>query len=169
MQWSKLKRNVEGFFADSVKGRVSLHTTRYRTMHDHEGRSWITLDGKEIINMVHLWKWLDEVDKRAASIAGEPDVKNWQKYAECKEEAEKELQDESIFWQCHLGSAMHDYQSLSADEILTSENPIIRAIGMLDRRIGIRRLKKIDIKSEHPLVAATYIFRCKAEGLASEG
>jgi hypothetical protein len=62
---------------------------------------------------------------------------------------------------------MHEYQSLSADEILTSENPIIRAIGMLDRRIGIRRLKKIDIKSEHPLVAATYIFRCKAEGLAS--
>lgn len=40
---------------------------------------------------------------------------------------------------------------------------------MLDRRIGVRRLQKIDVKSEHPLVVATYVFRCKAECIAIEG
>jgi hypothetical protein len=58
MQWSKLKRNVESLFADSVRGRVGPPSTRYRTMHDHDGRAWITLDSQEIINMVHIWKWL---------------------------------------------------------------------------------------------------------------
>jgi len=60
---------------------------------------------------------------------------------------------------------MHEYQSLSINEILTSGNVIIRALGMLDRRLGIRRLQKINAESEHSLVRATYVFRCKAEGV----
>lgn len=164
MQWSKLKRNIESLFADSVKGRVGLHSTRYRSMHDHDGRAWITLDGQEIINMVHIWKWLHEVDKRSASLAGVADLRNWQKYKHKKGEAGKELENESFFMQSHLGGAMHEYQSLSINNILASENHIIRALGMLDRRLGKRRLKDINIKSEHPLVKATYLFRVQVEG-----
>ena len=165
MQWSKLKRNVEAFFADSVKGRVGLHSTRYRTMHDHDGRAWITLDGKEIINLVHIWKWLYEVKLRAASLAGESSIRNRPSYIHLEPDAEKELETESFFTQSHLGGAMHNYQSMSIDNILKSENPVIRAIGMLDRRLGLRRLRKIEISSEHPLVQATYLFRCESEGL----
>ena len=118
--------------------------------------------------MNRIYQWLYEVKKRAALKAGEPDLRKWQNYEEYKEEAEKELENESFFTQSHLGGAMHEYQSLSAEDILTSENSIIRAIGMLDRRIGVRRLKKIDVKSEHPLVVATYVFRCKVESIAIE-
>jgi hypothetical protein len=174
MQWSKLKRNIESLFADCVKGRVGLHSTRYRTMHDHDGRAWITLDGKEIVNMVHIWKWLSEVNKRAASLAGLPDMDSFDlylqghKYDHKKQEAERELEDESFFTQSHLGGAMHEYQNLSIDNILASENHVIRAIGMLDRRLGKRRLKSIDIKSEHPLVKTTYLFRVQAEGIINE-
>ncbi|MDO9264172.1 MAG: hypothetical protein Q7U02_09410 [Desulfosalsimonadaceae bacterium] len=134
-------------------------------MHDHDGRAWITLDGKEIINMVHIWKWLYEVNKRAAAMAGESDLRKWQSYQQYKEAAEKELEDESFFTQSHLGGAMHEYQNLSIDQILTSENAVIRALGMLDRRLGVRRLHKIDATSERPLVRATYAFRCQAEGI----
>ena len=168
MQWSKLKRNVESFFADSVKGRVGLHSTRYRTMHDHDGRAWITLDGKEIINMVHIWKWLYELNKKAASLAGVFDLNDRDKYEKFKKDAEKELEKDSFFMQSHLGGAMHDYQSMSIDSILISENHIIRAIGMLDRRFGKRRLKEFDISSEHYLVKSTYFFRAQAEGLIKE-
>jgi len=70
--------------------------------------------------------------------------------------------------QSHLGGAMHDYQSMSIDSILSSENHIIRAIGMLDRRFGKRRLKEFDISSEHYLVKSTYFFRAQAEGLIKE-
>jgi len=169
MQWSKLKRNMESFFAESVKGRVGLHSTRYRTMHDHDGRAWITLDGKEIISMVHIWNWLYEVDKRAATMAGEPDLRKRGNYLQYKEVAEKELGNESFFTQSHLGGAMHEYQSLSIAQILASENPVIRALGMLDRRLGIRRLRKTGKETMHPLVRATYLFRCQAEGVEPSG
>jgi hypothetical protein len=134
-------------------------------MHDHDGRAWITLDGKEIINMVHIWKWLYELDKKAASLAGVSDLRDRQKYEDFKDEAMKALEHESFFTQIHLGEAMHDYQSMSIDDILSSENHIIRAIGMLDRRLGKRRLEKIDVASEHSLVKTTYFFRAQAEGL----
>lgn len=160
MQWSRLKRNVESLFAERVKGRVGLHSTRYRTMPDHDGRAWITLDGEEIINMVHIWKWLYEIDNRLAVNKDGQNLHN-------KVDAEKELANESFFAQHHLGEAMYEYQSMSINDIIVSENAIIRAIGMLDKRLGTRRLKQIDVSSEHPLVMATYHFRCKAEGLSS--
>lgn len=166
MQWSRLKRNIESFFADSVKGRVGLHSTRYRTMHDHDGRAWITLDGEEIVNMVHVWKWLRRVDQRATSLAGKS--VRWHHDDPRVKAAEAQLEDECIFTQSHLGGAMHEYQSLSIADILESDNPIIRAIGMLDRRVGIRRLRKIDGPREHALVRATHMFRCRAEGICGE-
>ena len=168
MQWSKLKRNVESFFADSVKGRIGLHSTRYRTMHDHDGRAWITLDGKEVINMVHIWKWLYELDKKAAALAGVNNLRERKKYEAFKKDAEKALEQDSFFMQSHLGGAMHDYQSMSIDNILSSENHIIRALGMLDRRFGKRRLKEFDVAFEHYLVKTTYFFRAQAEGILKE-
>src|SRR5579862_3191216 len=51
MRWSKLKQRVEAMFADGVRGRVELHTTRYAKAHDRFGRSWMTVDGREVVNM----------------------------------------------------------------------------------------------------------------------
>jgi hypothetical protein len=62
MQWSQLKNRVESLFADSVKGRAELRTTRYHKAHDQMGRAWITFDGQEVMNIctfVHgneLWR-----------------------------------------------------------------------------------------------------------------
>ena len=39
---------------------------------------------------------------------------------------------------------MESYLLLSIDDILASENVLIRAIGMLDRRLGKRRLRGLD-------------------------
>ena len=164
MQWSKLKKNVEAYFADCVKGRIGLHTTRYRTMHDHDGRSWITIDGQEIINMVHLWKWLYEVESRSAKLAGvefKRDTRELRRHLE--KDAERMLEQESFFRQSHLGDAMHDYLSMPFDAIVNSENTIIRALGMVDRRLGLRRLKRLDSEAMHPLVKALFLFRCEAE------
>jgi hypothetical protein len=175
MQWSKLRTKVEAYFAESVKERVRLHSTRYRRMHDQEGRAWITIDGKEIVNMIHIFKWMGEVSFRAKSLAGESDEADslageidegyWQRLAEKQEEVEQQLHEESFFWQGDLGMAMHDYLSMPIDEILRSQNPLLRAIGMLDRRVGKRRLAALEMTTEHPLVLATYQFRCLAEGV----
>ena len=70
MKWSKRKKNVESFFADSVKGRIELRSTRYRGTHDEEGRGYITFDKEEIWNMCTLsfysieYERIDEIVKR---------------------------------------------------------------------------------------------------------
>ena len=169
MQWSKLKHHIESLFAESVKGRVGLHSTRYRTMHDSDGRSWITLDGKEIINMVYWWKWDLERWKREQILTREADVNDQQNPDESQKrltrEAKKSLASDSFFWQGNLGEALHQYLSLSIDEIVYSSNVIIRALGMLDARFGRRRLKAMDVSNEPELVKTLYAFRCHVEGV----
>jgi hypothetical protein len=64
-----------------------------------------------------------------------------------------------------LYEALLKYESLSIDQILRSENIMIRGLGMLDSRLGIRRLSKMNVKHECKLVRALFQFRCKAEGL----
>ena len=53
MRWSKLKQTVEAMFAESVSGRVQLWTTRYAKAHDRFGRSWISIDGREVAIMAN--------------------------------------------------------------------------------------------------------------------
>lgn len=166
MQWSKLRSQVEDLFADSVKGRVRLHSTRYRKMHDQQGRAWITIDGEEIVNMTNLFKWLYQRDRRAAELAGvEPGGQTWEDYASKWCDAEQELRQESVFWQGDLGDAMFSYLQSSIDHIVSSDNILIRAIGMLDRRVGKRRLAILSETIDHPLVALLHTFRCDAEGM----
>jgi hypothetical protein len=51
VRWSKLKQRLERNFAESLRGRVALHQTRYRECHDQEGEFWITLDGVRILSI----------------------------------------------------------------------------------------------------------------------
>ncbi|PAD88682.1 hypothetical protein CHH55_06720 [Niallia circulans] len=60
-----------------------------------------------------------------------------------------------------------DYCALSIDHALHSENEFIRAFAMFDRRIGKRRLSKIDRKTlNHPLISKFYQIRCHVEKMA---
>jgi len=51
--WSKTKKKVESFLADSLKGRLEFNCSNYR-MHDGIGRIYITFDKQEIFNMCTL-------------------------------------------------------------------------------------------------------------------
>ena len=159
MQWSKLRSGVESCFADSVRGRARLFSTRYRTTHDQDGRAWITLDGREIVNMPHIWTWLRDRDERMLQLPAAAGGTS----QEMREAADIALMNEGKFMQPYLGTAMHEYLSMSISEILAAGNPVIRAIGMLDRRFGRRRLECFDSAREHPLVRELYEFRMLAE------
>jgi hypothetical protein len=54
MKWSKIKELTESFLADSLKGRVQYHITRYARNSSTMSRAWITLDGKEIANFSNV-------------------------------------------------------------------------------------------------------------------
>ena len=149
MQWSQLRKRVENMFADSVKGRVRLHETGYHGMHDEEGRNWITVDGQEIVNMPHWYEWM------LRNYVDQPDLpKPFADYV-------------SLCAKGGLRHAMICYLTMSIGDILQSEDVLVRTIGMLDRRLGKRRLCALKLDCVHPLIQLFYHLRCEAEGLAA--
>jgi len=118
MKWSKLKRLVESNLAADVADRIRFHTTRYRGAHDGMGRSWITLDGSEIMNMQHL--------------SGSAALENTDRH------------QSGVYTAYDLPDAMAEFLTISIDDALVSKNPLIRALGVVDRRTGKRRIQLMD-------------------------
>jgi hypothetical protein len=148
MQWSKARKLIEDMFADSVQGRVRLRTTGYHKHHDGEGRYWITVDGREIVSLPH---WYGEYF--ASSYADRQDLP-------------KEFTDYLAMAAAGgLARSIRRYHLMPIDEILSSTDVFVRALGMLDRRLGKRRLRDLDLTDAHPLVRVLHRFRCEAEGM----
>jgi len=123
-------------FADAVRGRVGLWTTRYEKAHDRFGRSWITIDGREVVSMSNYLACGDRVAD------GNPD----------RFEA-------GVFAAYDLPLAMREYLTLSVDKAIGSLNPLIRALAVLDGRVGQRRLARFDAATESPLVVQMLALR----------
>lgn len=173
MQWSKLKQRVESLFAEAVKGRVALGTTRYHKAHDQMGRGWITFDGREVISMCSfaagnaLWREASRL-QRERGCANFFDPAQAAGYRAAYVEAGKKIHAEGVYSRPEFHEALFNYLNLPIEKILTSPDPMTRAIGMLDRRVGSRRLAAVDVEHEHPLVREFYEFRSKAESQASD-
>lgn len=122
MKWSKLKKKLESTLAANVAGRIQFHTTRYRQAHDQMGRSWITVDGTEITNMQHL---------SGAAAAESPSRVH-----------------AGVFAAYDLPEAMAEFLNMSIDSALVSENTLIRALAVVDRRTGKRRIQSMTPSEE---------------------
>ena len=147
MRWSKLKQLAEARFADGVRGRVELWTTRYNyqfsVLNGPETRGWITIDGREIINMhrhlsvngVHTW------DERRFAVG--------------------------IYDSWDLKAAAEKMLTLSIGDTFATPDTLVRALAMLDRRAGRRRLAEFNPAAEVPLVATLLAFRRQATARAN--
>lgn len=170
MKWSQLKKRLEATFADSVSGRVEVWNTRYRKSHDAEGEAWITVDKKRVSSMatytyfVERYREMNRIREELGCV-DRKDPEQREGFYEAWRQAEKTMRERGVYPLWIVNKALFDYLNFSIDDIVKSENHIIRAFGMLDRRIGKRRLKSIDDTDEHPLVRTLYRFRCEAEGV----
>lgn len=151
MKWSQLKMRIEDLFADSVRKRVQIGSTTYGKPRE-QGRGWICIDGHEILMMT----WTN-----AESWSFPRDQEGRARFAEARDRAHAKNMFSFEEWR----GALFDYLNMSIDEILKSDTPLIRAVGMLDARLGKRRLMKVDVAQEHPLVQRLYHLRCEAERL----
>jgi hypothetical protein len=136
MRWSKLKQQVESIFAPDLRGRVELWTTRYTKAHDRFGRSWITLDGQELLNMSNY------LSVKGKNADGYP-----HRFAH------------NTFAGYDLPLAMRQFLTLSIDQALASPNPLIQALAILDRRTGQPRLAKLNPAQLPPLPKKLLILR----------
>jgi len=63
-----------------------------------------------------------------------------------------------------------EYLSLSIDDALNAESPLVRTVAITDSRLGNRRLRSLanTTAREHSLVKLLYTTRCAAEGFGSQ-
>lgn len=170
MKWSKLKQRVEACFADSVRGRVEVWTTRYRHAHDAVGEGWITVDKERVHSMGTLTYW-KELHSGSARLQAErrcQDPEDPAQIVGClavNGETEKMLEETATLSLWSFNDALFEYLNLPIDPILNSDKTIIRALGMFDRRLGKRRLRGLNMDGEQELVRHFYGIRCEVEGV----
>ena len=106
-------------------------------MHDGIGRAYITVDKQEVFNMCTL--------KR----------NYYQKPVEGQ------------ISQVEFLNAAFEFLNNSIEVSLKSENPIIRMLAVLDRRVGKRTLDEMKqiIENEHEIVTYFFKLRCEAENI----
>ena len=145
MKWSKLKKLTQDRFDDSLKGRVTLNSTRYGNCTC--GHAWLCLDGTVIANFCTraYWnrKYYDyEQECYWHSIVTDEESRRYMgQYVEYGEQSRQDF-----YRSCWL--FVHE---LNIDQSLASSNPMIQSLAVIDRRLGKRRLQSIDTNMLHPL------------------
>jgi hypothetical protein len=174
MQWSKARHRVESLLAPTVADRVALRVTGYRHAHDGEGRGWIAVDGEEAWSFCTL-RYFVQHDKlaqglRVANRATDyRDPAQRDAYYAAGDHADAILGRRGDVSRAYFQTAVEQYPVLSVEEALASGNLVHRALAVLDRRLGKRRLRNLELRiDEHPLVAGLFRFRCACEGLSIE-
>jgi hypothetical protein len=171
MQWTKAKARAESLLAPTVARRVALRVTGYRAAHDEEGRGWITVDGEEAWNFCTLRYFverhkLEQGIREANQATNYRDPEQRGAYHEATERAEIILERRGVMGRWYFQRAVEGYPEFGVEEALRSENLVHRALAVLHRRLGRRRLPKLELRpDEHPLVVGLYRFRCSAEGI----
>ena len=153
MIWSKTRKALKALLADSVRGRVDYHKTRYGPGFSYlQTRAWVTWDGEEIATMktpVWLQRQYELVREDGMGYSGAAD----------------RLRSAGVLSSDDFETAAEAYLGSSIDECLASDDQIVRAMAMFDRRLGKRRLLALQDKGDSGLVRAFYLLRMEAEGL----
>jgi hypothetical protein len=156
LAWSRLRARWRDLLAPSVAGRVDAHMAGYRKAYDGRGRVWLTVDGHEIVSFCEFEfenAWRDEGRREGAT--RRPFTNS----------AQATIRATGVRNKADLLDAMGKCIGSSIEQLLSSPDPLVRALTMLDRRLGKRRLTNLDVRSAHPLVAELHHLRCEAEAV----
>ncbi|SCG82861.1 hypothetical protein DW1_1289 [Proteiniborus sp. DW1] len=190
MRWSKLKKQLEDFTCPCLKGKVEFWITNYRKAHDQMGRAYITVNGKEVVNMctikkeIEVYKVEKELKKSKNICFYQDDFMRDRIYELLRKEgfsedilpqiaknrnindiAHKKVKEQDIFAQYDFLEAVERFLNSPIEESLKSDNFIVKTLALIDRRVGKRTLNtlKESIKDEGELVRYFYRLRCEAE------
>ena len=169
MQWSRLKKQIERKFCDSLQKRVQLHTTRFGSKGEY-GKFWILLDRKEIFAAYDVTSLVEEsrIAKQLQEIHNCSDYRGTQRaaYYETWRTAKEMAHQKDIWSRYECEGALKEYLNLSIEETLESGNQFIKALSLFDARTGKRRLSALGASDyQQPLVRQFYEIRCEAENL----
>ncbi len=128
----------------------------YRKAYEGRGRAWLTIDGREVASFCEFKfenAWRAEGHREGAT--GRPFTAS----------AHETIRAAGVRDKADLLDALGSCIGSSIEQLLASPDPLVRALAMLDRRLGKRRLAALDVTSEHPLVAELHRIRWEAEAV----
>lgn len=138
MQWSRAKKQFESLLAPSFQKRLRVHVTEYsKASRDASGQA-----------MGRGWITLDGDELVSIQIPSPGD-------------SQLGLPPGTM----SFGQAVRAYLDLTLDQAMVSTDGLVRGLAFLDRRLGKRRLKKVEISELDGFSALTYGLRCQAEGV----
>lgn len=149
MQWSKLKTKIKEFICPELQDRVDFFVTSYRKSHDGADRVWITVDGEKFFECKHYI--YERAEAEAYHSGFQPN------------QIESVLASKEIHSPGNFGESMREYLDMPINESLNSDNPLIKAFAIIDRRTGKRTLAEVKITdSDRFLVKKFYKLRCSS-------
>jgi hypothetical protein len=157
MQWSSLRSKLREFVAPSVRKRIDFHLTTYRKLSELANEFWVTVDGERVFSTSATRRNIESyILTRTTGLYGDVDG------------PEMRIVDDSLIArEIHnpfdVTSSIRTYLEIDPRLSLTSTDPIMRALAMVDRRIGKRTLKNIELEDdEHSLVRIFYALRSES-------
>ena len=146
VQWSKLKSRVKSRITPALRDRIDFHLTSYRASHDGADKVCITIDGKRIFSCKHYQhEWATFAAFRSG-LRGD--------------EVKSALREVQIHGPGDFGNALRAYLTMPVRVALSSDDPLIRAFAIVDRRVGKRTLARLDLSDcDHALVKAFFELR----------
>jgi len=148
-----LKSEVESRFCDSMKKRVAINSTAYGACSC--GHAWITLDKVLIANFCTRAYYNNLYHEKRGEVE---EIREKNKKYENLENTYGELSRQDVYQSCW--EYIHD---LSIEQALLSDDPLIQSLAMIDKRLGKRKVKEIDMSLLHPLAVRLLKERIEAE------
>ena len=170
MPWSCLRAAAKERMAPSVRDRIAIHQARYRRTREEVGRVWITVDGREVASFdtnryIAKRAQLEHDIRSGIGPFGLSATSNRAEYQTADAAAKALLRSTGEYDDYSALADLEAYQSLAIEDALASLSPLVRALAIIDQRVGKRRLRAFDPRSEHPLVQELYHVRCAAGGI----
>lgn len=185
MVWNKMKQVLESFLCPGLIGRVEYRPTGYRYLPDKSGRSYITVDKKEVFNMndsttgIRWYQSEQEIkgDNTILIPIGEDDLEMVRKVTGGKvpedrlvviardrkigDYAKEMMSAQASLTKADFSNEGNRFLTGSVESSLDSKDILLNIFAIVDRRVGKKRLLAMEekIRLKHPVVQYFYQLR----------
>ncbi|MBC8883278.1 hypothetical protein H9X57_07160 [Flavobacterium piscinae] len=149
MKWSKLRKELKDRLADNLKDRLDYHLTTYKNSTSYIGRAWITWEGKEILNFSNQDTW-NEFQSYSNKLAETHYISH--EGIKTTDRTEGKIMEKGEFSKYDFADNAFRFLNLNVQDAIKSYNPIIKALAVVDKRIGKRTLSELNKAENHPMI-----------------
>ena len=136
--WAGLNKQLTGTLCDAYKEQITYFLTRYHDVHNAYGRAAVRLDGHELA----AFSWI-EMYRQEADVAAAFKEDETASYEGLYSDMKPKRDADCTYHELDFLSAALKFCSMAIEDALLSDNYLIRIFAILDRRVGIRTLRKI--------------------------